>query len=176
MTEQAKPRRLTFRQRKWLEVFLKTWNATESARQAGYKDPNSNGPKQLTFPYMREAIEARLTEVAMSATEVFSRLSDIARGDVGDLMDIESMSFDINLNKAKDAGKTKLIKKVKQITKTIKSQDGEDTETNIQEIELYSALDALQVLAKYHGLLVDRTEISGDVIVKTISGVKMDEI
>ena len=107
-----------------------------------------------------EEIGKRITEKAMSADEVLTRLADMARGDLGDFMDIESMSFDISLQKAKELGLTHLIKKVKQRTVTTVDRQGEETETNVQEIELYSSIEALQLLGKYHSLFIDRTDIS----------------
>jgi len=98
----------------------------------------------------------------MSADEVLTRLADMARGDLGDFMDIESMSFDISLQKAKELGLTHLIKKVKQRTVTTADREGEETETNTQEIELYSSIEALQLLGKYHSLFIDRTDVTSD--------------
>jgi phage terminase small subunit len=114
----------------------------------------------LTKDDIKAEIKARLEEKAMTADEVLRRLADIARGDIGELMDIESMSFDIDLQKAKEKGLTKLIKKVKQVTKTTSNRDGEEEETNIQEIELYSAPDALVQLGRYHKLFTDKTDIT----------------
>jgi phage terminase small subunit len=119
----------------------------------------ANGAKLLANANIAEAIKKRTSEKAMGADEVLQRLASMARGDIGELMDIESMSFEINLAQAKAKGLTHLIKKVKQITKTTAKDDG-DEETNIQEIELYSSLEALQTLAKIHGLMVDRTDIT----------------
>ena len=110
-----------------------------------------------------EEIGKRITEKDMSADEVLTRLADMARGDLGDFMDIESMSFDISLQKAKELGLTHLIKKVKQRTVTTADKSGEETETNVQEIELHSSLEALRDLARVHGLFKDQVEHSGDI-------------
>ena len=74
--------------------------------------------------------QRRLTELQASADEVIRRLSDQARGDMGDFLDISSVSFQIDLNKAKELGLTHLIKKVKQRTTTIlgKKAGDEDVE------------------------------------------------
>jgi hypothetical protein len=58
--------------------------------------------------------------------------------------------------------KTKLIKKIRQKVTTYlaKNESGEDREVVETEIELYPADNALGLLAKYHGLLIDRTDIT----------------
>ena len=151
------------KQRVFVEEYLSCFNATEAARRAGYAYPNKQGPRMLVNVGIQEAIKARIAEKAMSADEVLTRLADMARGDLGDFMDIESMSFDISLQKAKELGLTHLIKKVKQRTVTTADKSGEETETNVQEIELHSSLEALRDLARVHGLFKDQIEHSGDI-------------
>jgi phage terminase small subunit len=152
--------------------YLKDFNASRAARAAGYsaKSAYSIGQELLKKLDIEAAIKAEISERSMGASEVLTRLASIARGDLGQFMDIESMSFDISLQKAKELGLTHLIKKVKQVTKTTMKTTGEDEETNVQEIELYSSLEALQVLAKVHGLMVDRSDITsgGDKIFVTL--------
>jgi phage terminase small subunit len=151
------------KQRVFVEEYLSCFNATEAARRAGYAYPNKQGPRMLVNVGIQEAIKARIAEKAMSADEVLTRLADMARGDLGDFMDIESMSFDISLQKAKELGLTHLIKKVKQRTVTTADKSGEETETNVQEIELHSSLEALTTIARAHGLFKDQIEHSGDI-------------
>lgn len=162
---------LTNKQIAFINEYLKDFNATQSAIRAGYsaKSAATIGWENLIKPEIDKEIKRLVAEKAMGKDEVLLRLADVARGDIADLLDIESMSFDIDLRKAQENGKTKLIRKVKQITKTTTSNSGEDTETNIQEIELYSSLEALQTLAKIHGLLTDRVDI-------TTKGEKITEI
>lgn len=97
-------------------------------------------------------LEARLNEVHMSADEAIKRLADMARGDVSDFLN----GFGgVDLEKAK--GKTHLIKKLKQrtITKIGKGEKDEDTEITDTEVELYSALDAIEKILKIGGKLKD---------------------
>lgn len=151
---------ITNRQRLFIEEYLTCWNATEAARRAGYTNPNKQGPRLLVKDGIRELVKQRLSEKAMSADEVLQRLAEHARGDMGDFIAIESMSFSLDLQKAKELGLTRLIKKVKDRVVMTNNKDGEETETHTLEIELYDAKSALDTLAKYHGLLVDRTDIT----------------
>jgi hypothetical protein len=104
----------------------------------------------------------------MSADEVLCRLSDIARGDIADLMDITSAGFTFRLLVKDENGNrvvnqnTKLIKKIKQKVTTILGKgESDDREIIETELELYSAQEALNTLGKYHKLFVDRTELTG---------------
>ena len=149
----------TNRQRLFVEEYLTCWNATEAARRAGFAYPNNNAKRLMLNNGVQELIKQRLSEKAMSADEVWTRLAEHARGDIGEFMDIESMSFDLDLAKAKDKNLTHLIKKVKQ--RTITTMKGEEeTETNIIEIELYDAQAALVQLGRKHGLFIDKTDIT----------------
>lgn len=120
------------------------FNATEAARRAGYAEPNKQGPRLLVNVGIKAEIARRMNEHAMPANEVLSRVADIARGDMLDFLD---EGGDIDLGQAREAGKLHLVK-ARSITK-----EGE-------RIELYSKLDALALLAKHHGLLIDKQEIA----------------
>ena len=107
-------------------------------------------------PNVSRAIEARISETAMSADEVLLRLAEHARGDMGDFLNIgESGDFKIDLEKAKKKGKLRLISKAKTITRLV----GEDKtpETTI-EIDLYDAQSALSLLGKHHKLFTEKIE------------------
>lgn len=168
--------KLSLKRRRFIEAYLTSWNATDAARKAGYKDPNKQGPRLLVNGGIKGLIEQRLKESAMGADEVLKRLSDIARSDIGDFLDIGSMAFSVDLNKAKELGITHLVKKVKMRTATTLSADGVETETHTIEAELYDAQDALNTLGKHLNLFNDKVEFVGDVIVKVIKGVSLDEI
>ena len=170
----------TNRQRVFVEEYLQCWNATEAARRAGYSDKTARqqGSRLLSHVDISAEIKKRLAEKHMSADEVLSLLSEHARGDMGNFVDIESMSYGLNLEKAKELGLTHLIKKVKDRVVMTSNKDGEETETHTLEIELYDAKSALDTLARYHGLLVDRKDItSGGQPIKVVGlGVDVDKV
>jgi phage terminase small subunit len=147
-----KPRRMSYRQKRWLEAYLRTWNATEAARQAGYKDPNATGPKQLTFDYVRTAIDARLKEVAMSANEILARLSQHASVNIADFVSVETGQYDsvqtvkLNLDEFKRRGY--LIKKVS------------NTQYGIV-LEVVDNQAALVHLGRHLKLFADQVELTG---------------
>ena len=80
---------MTTKERAFVEYYLTHWNATEAARLAGYKNPNKLGPRKLVEVGIQQAIQARLSELKMSADEVLTRLSDQARGSMADFLRVD---------------------------------------------------------------------------------------
>lgn len=58
------PRALSPKQRKFVEYYAACGNATEAARQAGYRKPNPQGSENLVKPSIQAAIAALTAEVA----------------------------------------------------------------------------------------------------------------
>jgi len=158
---------LTGKQEKFVQEYLRDLNATQAALRSGYspKTAYSIGSENLKKP---EIIEALRNE-AISAEEDLIRLTDIARGNITDLMDVTTSGFSIELMTEDESGnkvikpQTKLIKKIKQKVTTIigKKENDDDKEIVETELELYSALEAMTTLGKYHKLFVDRHELTG---------------
>lgn len=156
---------LSRKQTVFINEYLRDFNATQAAIRAGYSSRSAHaiGHENLTKPEIAEAIQERIAEKSMPADEVLLRLADMARGDMGDFVDITSMGYNLNLRKAQELGLTHLIKKIKQKTTTFlgKKADDEDREVHEVEIELYSAQEALALLGKHHKLFIDRRELTG---------------
>lgn len=141
--------RLRGKQVLFVEAYLECFNATEAARRAGYEGNDNTlgsvGWENLQKPAIAKRISVRLQEAAMSADEVLSRLAEIARGEhgqyigIGGKVDLAMMIFD---------NKTHLIKSIK------------DTRHG-QSITFCDMQGALALIAKHHGLLVERHEVSG---------------
>ena len=135
---------LTDKQRVFVEQYLICWNASEAARLAGYseKSARSIGSENLTKPNIQELIEQRIATMALSADEVLARLSDLANADMSDFISLSEQGFKIDLKKARDLGRTHLIRKIRQ-------------DQNGIQIELHDAKDALIQLGRHHGLFTD---------------------
>ena len=79
---------LTVKQRRFVDAYIKTGNAAEAARQAGYKGKNANvvGPQNLAKLSIREAISARMKELEdaqiADAKEVMKLLTSTLRGEL----------------------------------------------------------------------------------------------
>jgi phage terminase small subunit len=155
---------LTNKQRAFVMEYVKDFNATRAAVRAGYSERSaySTGHDNLKKPEIAAAIQAAIDDRLMGKDEVRLRLADIARGDMGELMDITSMSFGLDLEAAKEKGLTKLIKKIRQTT-TISSKGDEETERTVIDLELYDAQAALTTLGKHLRLFDENMNINGEV-------------
>lgn len=162
MTKLAQTKReLTGKQKRFINEYLLCLNATEAASRAGYSGNRHTlheiGGQNLRKLAIRAEIDRIFHENAMSASEVLTRLSAQARGDLADIIDPATNSID--WKRARDSGITHLIQKRKERTVIRTSKDGEESETHDLEVVLYSSQRALEILAKYHQLLTDRLQI-----------------
>jgi len=127
----------------WLEHYFKCWNATEAARLAGYKWPNTRGPENKTA--LKSQINARLDKMAMPANEVLARLGKHAGITFDDFVDVIELddkgrsTVIVSLTKAKERGVLDCIKKLTY------HKDGGYT------LELHDSQAALMHLDKVHG-------------------------
>jgi phage terminase small subunit len=183
MSEENK---LTGKQKLFADAYIGKahFNARKAAEMAGYNgDCNSLaviGSQNLRKLNISSYIEEKLKNFGMGANEVLTRLARIVNGDVDDFLS-EDGFFD--LKKARQNGKTPLLKKLKQ-KRTIKQKKTEvrddmrgflaedeveaiesDVEIIYEEVEfeMYSAHEALRDLGKFHKLFTDKTELSGTV-------------
>ncbi len=83
-----KEKRLTVKQQRFVDTYIKTGNAAEAARQAGYKKTTADaiGRENLRKPTVRKAINVRLKEIENAqiadAKEVMRHLTSAMRGEV----------------------------------------------------------------------------------------------
>lgn len=159
MTEEVKP--LSKKQEVFISEYLKCFNGSEAARRAGYsaKSARQTASDLLATPYISEQIKTRLSEVHMSADEALEILAAHARGDIGQFADRLGQ---LDLQAAKEAGISRLIKKFKQktVTKIGKGDTDEDTEIHDVEIELYDAQAAAEKILKIHGKFTEKIDLS----------------
>lgn len=144
-----------FNQREaFIEHYLVCWNGSEAARRAGYSPHTANeqAARLLASVSVQEAITARIAELKAGADEVLLRLASHSRGSMEDFI---SPGGNVDLDRARDSGKMHLIKKFRVTTIT-----REDSETHIQEIELYDAQAATVQLAKILNQYTDRLKVT----------------
>lgn len=165
--------KLSYRQRAFLEAYLATWNATEAARRTGYAHPDVQGPRMLVNDGIRAAIDAALAERCMSAQEVLDRLSNQARVNAAQFFIFSEHGE--GDEEGEEAGRVHmagidwaffrdhgyLVKKLGY------TRDGRPV------IEFHDPQRALELLARRHGLLVDRHEHSGPGGVKIPIGIEV---
>lgn len=152
--------KLTAKQRAFVNAYMVNgFNATQAAITAGYSEDTAAviGSENIRKPNIRSEIQRLMRDFIMPAEEVLSRLTEHARGDLGDVWD--ESTGQVDWQKARALGKTGLIKRVKHKTSRVTREDGTDVETFEDEIELHNPQVALQMLGKYHETFIDRLKI-----------------
>lgn len=163
----------------FIEEYLASFNGTRAYMKvypsASYETAMANAAKLLGSTKIAAVVSARQAEAQMTANEALKRMADIARGDMGDIMDPTTFGYNFDMKKAKEIGFTKLIKKVKQKTITIlgKGEDADDTEIHTLEIELYPADAALDKILRVHGAYKDTGEI-GNALMEIVKKIGVD--
>lgn len=154
---------LTDKQQAFINEYLKSWNATEAARQAGYKGTYDSlraiGSQNLTKPIIASEIQQRIAEMKMSADEAITSLADIARGSIADFVTVQAGLPVVDFGKAERAGKMHLLKKITYGKGTI-------------SFELYDKQAALNTIAKHHGLLNEKIEIDINLVVQVVDALQ----
>jgi phage terminase small subunit len=143
-------RRLTNKQRAFIEHYLKCWNAAEAARKAGYSERTARfiGSENLTKPNIQAEIDKRLDELAMSAAEVLARLTDQATASMADFISVNDEGQPhLDLKQALERGKLHLLKKIRV------------TDQGHLTIELHDGQKALMLLGQHHKLFTQKHEV-----------------
>lgn len=92
--------KLTLKQKKFCEEYIKSGNATEAARNAGYKAKSARaiGAENLTKPAIADYIRQRLNELdakmVADANEILKFYTSVMRGEVKDQFGLESSLSD----------------------------------------------------------------------------------
>lgn len=141
-----------------LAEYLQTWNGTrawmKTHPKSSYNSARASAAEWLAKPNIKAAIQDKLDELQMTSDEAIKRVSDMARGDIGDLIDDNGL---LDLRVARQKGMTKLIKKIKQktVTRIGKTDSDDDIEITEIEFEMYDAKSALDTILKAGGKLKD---------------------
>lgn len=153
---------LSNKQFRFVQEYIIDMNATQAAIRAGYspKSARNQGSRLMTNDDILVAINQLISDFTMSAQEVLVRLTEIARGNIGEFLKINGFNIEIDLEKIKDKDSCRVLKKVKQRRSSYIDKQGNKVESTVVEIELYDRLDAIEMLGKYHRMFVDRSENS----------------
>jgi len=164
-----KLRKLTAKQLLFVEYYIQTKNATQSAEKAGYKGSYQTlravGSENLSKPHIRAAIADRFSETIMDSNEVLSRLGAMARGfdllDYAEIRPVYALDKEgesvltghelwLDLDKIRKDGYGHLIKKLTQTASGI-------------SIERFDSHGALVDIGKAEGLFPHKIDLDADV-------------
>lgn len=141
------------------ELIACGFNAAEAARRCGYtqtEHARQQGYRMSTNVDIKAGLRARLEEIELDKRELKGRLEAKLDVDSGDFLEIgDDGHVELDLKKARDAGKLHLIKK-------LKFKKGQ-----LESIELVDPLKVAELLGRAQGLFRDRVEVSGDLEQKT---------
>jgi phage terminase small subunit len=150
--------------RVFVHEYMRDFNGTRAYRmaypRASEHTARVNASRLLAIANISAYVKALIDEKLMSVDEAMIGIADIARGDIGDLLDNNGL---LDIRAAKEKGLTKLLRKIKQ--KTImhigKSDDDDDTEITEIEFEMYDAHAAKRDILKMHGKFSERVALTG---------------
>ena len=88
--------KLTPKQKKFCDEYLKLWNATQAAKNAGYREKTAyrTGADNLKVPHILDYINARQEQIASKdiadIEEIMKYLTDVMRGKIKDQFDLDA--------------------------------------------------------------------------------------
>lgn len=156
---------LTPRRQKFVAAYLRTLNATKAAKEAGYSPETADqqGSRLLKNVKVRHAINLRLGRdlggAIITRKRITQELADLATACMADVATLDNRGgVRFKPTAAWPARARKAVTKLKSRTTVL--QDGSAvTETTI---ELADKRGALELLAKTHGMVVDRKLLGSD--------------
>lgn len=149
------------RQKAFVEAYLRSWNATQAAKDVGYSEKTaySMGPRLLKDVEVAALLQERLAEMKMSADEVLLLLADHAHANLKHFTNVTEEGFVyFDFNKPGALEHFHLIKKIKsKRSRRIEGRgdNAEAWEDESVEVELHDAQTALDKLGRHHKLFTD---------------------
>jgi phage terminase small subunit len=160
------PRKLTNRQKVFIEEYLTCFNASLAARKAGYNGASDVvGPRLLGNVGIQEVISERMKEKAMKPDEVLHRLGQQGRSSIAIFFDFKTdedgvTTANLNWDMVREHGH--LIKKI-ELTK-----DG-------WRLELHDGQKALELIGKNLQLFTDSLNVNMTNSIKGYLAVSPDD-
>ncbi|MCT3065021.1 terminase small subunit [Lactiplantibacillus pentosus] len=152
-------RKLTPKQRKFADEYIKSGNAADAARKAGYSERSARsvGQENLTKPDIKQYIDEQMAEIAskriMDATEAVELLTSIARGETKETVYIGTA--DGVYEKHKEADLKTRISATKEILKRY-PDNNKLVEQQIRKLK--ADADIAEVKARIMNASTDSTE------------------
>ena len=99
-------KKLTLKQRAFVEHYLACWNATKAAILAGYSSRSArvSAANNMSKVAIRAEIERRISEMAMRADEVLLRLGQQARANIADVLSFSGAQIILDPKKLAEFG------------------------------------------------------------------------
>lgn len=150
-------KKLTPKQKRFVEEYIISLNASDAARKAGYSEKSSGwiGQQLLVKTHVLEAIQSALqkrsAKTQVTAEMVITELAKIAFADVRKLFDDQGLlksTTDLDDFTAGAVG-------------SIEAADGTELKLPLKKIRMCDKKGALELLGKHLGMFSDRIALSG---------------
>lgn len=157
--------KLNPKQQRFVEEYLVDLNATGAAERAGYKHPNTQGPRLLVNVGVAAAIQERRTrlrnKLEVTQERVLQELARIAFADVRDLFtwDEERACHVPSANLTDDQAAA--VSAIEAETIRTTNLDGSVDVKIKLKLRTYDKKGALDSLAKHLGMFIERHEHTG---------------
>jgi phage terminase small subunit len=158
---------LSDKQRRFVAEYLVDLNATQAAIRAGYspKTANEQGARLLANASVAAAVKdqtaKQLERVGVTAEMVKERLRQIGFQDIRKLFDAEGNLKPIH---SLDDEAAVMVGGIEVIKKNAAAGDGViDT---VHKVKVVDPVKSLEMLAKHFGLLTEKIEHSGELVIK----------
>lgn len=165
------------KERIFILAYMRTLDATKSAREAGFKATGyyieQIGRNILGKPYIRAIVDEETKKALLSIPDVSSRLKEQASANISDFFKDEFRVLpDGSVVTDKVLDWDKLKEKGYLVKKFVQDDKGKIT------LELYDAQAALNLIGKHLKMFQDQLDVQdlGDVIVKIVRGVRYEDI
>jgi hypothetical protein len=153
---------LTRKQKIFIEAYLRTWNGTGAAREAGFAWPDRAAYRLLHMRHIQAAVQARLDESAMRTDEILARLSEEARINISVFFVFEE------IEEKDDQGQVhkRLLfagmnwENFRRYGHLVKSLSW--TRSGLPILTLHDGQNALVQLGRSRGLFTDRMEVNSE--------------
>lgn len=178
---------LSNKQRAFVEAYVRTWNATQAALEAGYSEQSAyaQGSRLLKNAEIEAEISARLEALTMTPAEILTRLTEHARADMGLFFKVveEWTEYPLPSHEVIDAkevidptedgeeAKKHTVYWVRHVAIDMDKltdprysrlvRKFKDSPKDGISLELHDVQGALKLLGQKHGLFRDKVEVSG---------------
>jgi phage terminase small subunit len=149
-------KKLTRKQKRFVEEYLVDLNATQAALRAGYSKKTAYiiGHENLNKPKIKEAIEAKMRErekkTEITQERVLRELAKIAFSDLTDFVEFGPDGL--------------TIKESSKVDGTVLSEVymNQSRKGKSHKVKLHDKLKALELLGRHLAMFTDKTQISGE--------------
>lgn len=158
---------LTPKQSRFVDEYLYDLNGAKAAIRAGYapKWAGDQAKQLLAHPSVENAIAKRqanlLTKTAVDARTVLAQLARIAMVDMRAFFDAQGNLKPVS-EWTEDMGAC--VSSLECVVKNLTSGDGETDK--VQKIRLWDKNRALETLSKHFGLLIERIQHQGELVIR----------